>query len=249
MRKVLAVFTLLILVLTASSSSSAVNINPDTDIHMAVGGLYSLISALSLHSKPVDKPESLRKYFADVPLEWPGNIKIERVKNDVWAAVSITKYPTAKTFLRSHSEELGIADSAGGKSWVSGDFAWIKAGTITNGKFTAAALQASLGSGNDSSFLFLRKDGRDSWWLANPQLSRKASDSVMKRWGVKQDGLHRPSGIAVSIYDSVRPSAVRKPAEMNTKREKSFSDNFEQEMGDVIFKPVPKVGGQDNNNF
>ena len=245
MSKISALTAAIVLMFTISSE--AANVNPDMGVHMAVGGLYSAISAMTLHAKADENPASLRKYFSDVPMEWPENMKIERVKNDLWAGVSIAKFPSAKKFLASHSTELGISDKAGGDSWTSGDFAWIKAGIVKDGKFEPVTLQAAKGSGKDAEFLFLRRDGRDTWWLANPQLTRKAANELIKRWGITQEDLHRPTGKAVSIYDEVRPAAVRKPDEMNTKRERSFGDNFEQEMGDVIFKPVPKIGGQDNN--
>ena len=243
MRKILVA---LIIVLAASTSSLAVQINPDTELHKTIGGLYALVSALAVSDSVPEKAESLRECFDDVPSKWADSVTLEKVEDDVWVGVSVETSPSSKNFLRSHSSELGISDKPGGKSWVSGKLAWLKAGEFWNGKFVPVKIRASYGEGKDSNILFFSARGQDSWWHSYPELSRKTAVSVMKIYGENKNGLHRPEGAARSIYNEVRPSAVRKPADIHTKREKTFEDDLERQMGDVIFRPGVRVGGQES---
>ena len=238
------IFTALVLTLFISGSSHAVQINPDAEIHMAVGGLYTLTAALALESHLSPEAGSLRKFFADVPVDWQESFKIQKAGDDIWVGISVAKFSTTKMFLRNSGKSLGISDSLGGTSWISGDFAWLKAGTVKNGKFVPIELQASYGSGKDSELLFFSTKTQDSWWQSSPVLTKKAEAQIMKLCGEQQNGLHKPAGVSQSIYDSVRPSAVKKPDDMHTSEEKKFSDKFDRDMGSIIFKPVPHVTGK-----
>ncbi len=246
MRKIFIASILVISLLGVGFSAEL--INPDIEIHRTVGGLYSLISVIALNGHADVKPDNLRKYFADLRSDWQDNIRIEKHGNDLWVAVSVEKFTTAKTFLRSHSRELGITDSPAVDSWTAGHFAWLKAGTVNGGKFTPLTLKASYGSGKDSDVLFFSAKGNNSWWQENPPLTKKTKDALMKSLGVEQSGLHRPSGVSTSIYDAVRPSAVRKPADIHTKRDTSFGESYDVNMGDVIFNPIPHTTYNDYRN-
>lgn len=240
------IFTALVLTLFVASSSSAAQVNPDVEIHTAVGGLYTLTAALAIESRLSPEAGHIRKFFVDVPSDWQESFKIEKTGNDIWVGVSVAKFSTAKMFLRNSAKSMGISDQPGGTSWVSGDFAWLKAGTVKNGKFVPVELRAAYGSGKDSELLFFSTKSHDSWWQCNPVLTKNAEAAVMKLWGEEQAGLHKPAGVGHSIYDSVRPSAVKKPDDMHTSETKSFSDKFDKDMGSVIFKPVPTVTGRES---
>ena len=89
-----------------------------------------------------------------------------------------------------------------------------------------------------SGIIFFSADG-SNWWVSYPDLSRKSAQNIIKMWGVKQPGLHKPQGVvSESVYDSVKPSEVRKPADMHTNRNREFGESYDIDMGDVIFRPV-----------
>lgn len=237
MRKILTASIIVILMFTASVSAE---VNPDTEIHRVIGGLYSLVSVIAVNGETAPDVRALGKYFADVPGDWPGSVRVERVNNDLWAGVAVGKYSSARKYLRSNSPELGITDTPAGSAWLGGDFAWIKAGSINGKKLTPSALKAVQADGT----IFFSMMGE--WWMSYPELSRKTSQAVIKLYGTNQPGLRKPGEMRRSIYDEVRPSEVRKPADIHTSRERKFGESYDINMGDVIFKPVPSTTYRDN---
>ena len=230
MRKVFTASILAIFMFTANASAE---VNPDTEIHRVMGGLYSLVSVIAVNGEAEPDIRTLRRYFADVPGEWLDNVRVERAGNDLWAGVSVGKYSTARKYLRSNSPELGITDSPAGSAWMGGDFAWVKAGVISGKKLIPSSLKAAQADGA----VFFSTDGND-WWMSYPELSRKTAQGIMKLWGVKQPGLRKPQGVSSSVYESVKPSEVRKPADIHTNRKHQFGESYDIDMGDVIFRPV-----------
>ena len=235
MRKILASSILVIFIFMLTSIAFA-EVNPDTEIHKVIGGLYSLVSAIAVNGEAAPDIRGLRRYFTDAPNGWTDTIRVERVGKDIWAGVAVGKYSTARKFLR-------ITDTPAGSAWMGGDFAWIKAGNVSKGKLTPSSLKAAQSEGA----IFFSTEGQDDWWQSYPSLSKKSAQEVMKLWGVKEAGLHRPQGSEkrISIYDEVRPSEVRKPDDMHTNRKHQFGESYDIEMGDVIFKPVPSTRYRD----
>lgn len=213
-------------------------VNPDTEIHRVIGGLYSLVSALAMNGQSAPNLRILRQYFADTPNNWLDTIRVERAGNDLWAGVSVGKYSSARKYLRSHSAELGITNSPAGDSWFSGDYAWLKAGSINGVRLNPVKLMAAEGSDNDAGIIFFSTDA-NNWWQSYPSLTEKSSREILGLWGVKTEGLHKPEGIRRSIYDEVRPSEVMKPADMHAGRKHKFGESYDIDMGDVIFSPIP----------
>ncbi|MBR0256530.1 MAG: hypothetical protein IJQ58_02225 [Synergistaceae bacterium] len=237
-------FTALIVVALLCGVCVSAEVVPDSDAHSVIGGLYSLVASLAMKGDSSPNVNDIRGYFANVPQDWKNLVRFERVNSEIWAGVSVGKYSQARHYLRSHAEELGITDSPGGNAWMGEDFAWIKAGDVVKGKFKPTTLKASQGSGSDSGVIFLNAPGHDSWWQANPSFTRKAAQSLLKAYGVKQPGLHKPAVQpvqAVSIYESVKPSEVRKPDDIHTSRKRNFMESFDMDMGDVIFRPIPNT--------
>ena len=185
----------------------------------------------------------MRRCFNDAPNGWAVSIRVERVNDEIWAGVTVGRYSSARKFLRSKAPELGITDTPAGSAWMGGDFAWIKAGTVSKGKLIPSSLKAAQSEGT----LFFSTDGQEDWWVSYPSLSKKSAQEVLKLWGVKVAGVHKPedSEKRISIYDEVRPSEVRKPDEMHTNRKHRFGESYDIEMGDVIFKPVPSTRYRD----
>lgn len=235
MRKI---FIALILCVFMCGVSSSAEINPDPEIHKVMGGLYSLVSAMALKGDPAEDVRALQKYFADVPGGWLDTVRIERVNNDLWAGVAVGKYSTARKYLRSKSPELGISDTPAGSAWMGGSHAWIKAGSINGGKFIPSTLMAAKGSGKDAGIIFFSADSNE-WWQSYPSLTAKSSQEILKLWGVKVQGLQRHEESRRSIYDEVKPSEVRKPADIHTGRKHEFGESYDVNMGDVIFSPIP----------
>ena len=242
MRKIL---TALMLCVFMCASCSA-EINPDPEIHRVIGGLYSLVSALAMNGQSAPNLRILRNYFADTPNDWLDTIKVERVGNDLWAGVSVGKFSTARQYLRANSPELGITDKPAGDSWMSGDYAWLKAGSVNGVRLTPITLKAAKGSGNDSGTIFFSTDD-SNWWQSYPSLNEKSSQEILTLCGVEAVGLHKPEGGKRSIYDEVRPSAVSKPADIHTRRNHDFGESYDVNMGDVIFNPIPRTTYRDNN--
>lgn len=241
MRKV---FTALIVVALLCGVPVLAEVVQDSDTHGVIGGLYSLVASLAMNGNTSPNVNQIRGYFSDVPQNWQKLVRFERVNNQIWVGVAVGKYAQARSYLRSHAEELGITDTPGGNAWMSGDFAWIKAGDVVKGKFKPITLKASKGSGTDSGVIFLNAPGQDSWWLASPSFTRKAAQSLLKACGVKKSGLHKPIAQpvqAVSIYESVKPSEVKKPDDIHTSRKRNFRESFDMDMGDVIFNPIPNT--------
>ena len=240
MRKII---TALILCVFICGTSSA-EINPDPEIHRVIGGLYSLVSAMAMSGESAPNLRILRQYFADTPGGWLDTIRIERVNNDLWAGIAVGKYSTARKYLRAHSPELGITGAPAGDSWMGGDYAWLKAGSVSGVKLLPLSLMAAKGSGSDSEVIFFSTDG-NNWWQSYPSLNAKSSQEALRLWGVEAQGLHKPEGLRRSIYDEVRPSEVRKPGDIHTSRKHNFGESYDIDMGDVIFNPIPRTNYND----
>lgn len=226
-------------------ASCSADVNPDPEIHRVIGGLYSLVSALAMNGQSAPNFRILRNYFADTPNNWLDTIKVERVGNDLWAGVSVGKFSAARKYLRANSPELGITDKPAGDSWMSGDYAWLKAGSVNGVRLIPITLKAAKGSGNDSGIIFFSTDD-SNWWQSYPSLNEKSSQEILTLWGVEAVGLHKPEGGRHSIYDEVRPSAVSKPADIHTGRRREFGESYDVNMGDVIFNPIPRTNYRDN---
>ena len=240
MRKFFTILILVAFMCAASLSALSAEINPDKEIHRVIGGLYALSAVTAMNGEINPAMNKVLKYFSDVPVNWQNNVRFERVKNEVWVGISVEKYTTARHYLRSNAPELGITDTPAGNSWLGGDYAWIKAASVVNGKLRPSKLVAARGSGMDYGAIFFAA-GKDFWWEAYPAFTKKAAQEVLKRWGVEQTGLHKPEGVSQSIYDSVKPSEVQKPDDIHTKRKKNFVESFDMDMGDVIFRPIPNT--------
>lgn len=218
------------------------NVEADPEIHRVIGGLYSLACAVELNGNSEPQISQLRQYFSDVPNDWYSTVQVSRVNNAVWAGVSVGKMSTARQFLRRHAQELGICDSPEGYAWLGGEYAWLKVSGLSG-------LRAARGKGTDSGAVFLNVQGSESWWMSVPSFTNQAAKSVMSKHGVKNHPeLHKPSGIHTSIYESVKPSDVRKPADIHVGRKRSSFDK-QIEIGrdvDLIFNPLIK---QQQNNY
>ena len=122
---------------------------------------------------------------------------------------------------------------------MSGNYAWIKAGSIEGVRLIPIQLKAAKGSGDDSETIFFSADD-SSWYQSYPPLNAKSSQEILRLWGVEAVGLQKPKGgVRRSIYDEVRPSAVRKPADITTRRKHEFGESYDVNMGDVIINPIP----------
>ena len=240
MRKIFVSVVLALFVLTGQVNAFAA-VEPDTELHGVIGGLYSLTCAAALNGETQPHINQLRKYFADVPNDWYNTVQLSTEKNAVWAGVAVGKFSSARKFLREHSAELGILDSPGGYAWLGGAYAWVKAADIVNGRLKPSGIIAARGKGRDSGLVFLSTNGQEFWWMGSPSFTPQAAKDIISRWGVKNaPELHRPSGVySESVYESVRPSDVKKPGDMHVGRRKSSFD-VRMDLGkDVIFDPFP----------
>ena len=250
MRKIFCVILILVLILVMcsalsfASAGTGADVNPDPEIHRVIGGLYSLAACVSLNDNQNPHINNLVSNFKDIPENWQNNAKVERVDSSIWVGVNVNKYSDARRFLRDNAESLGITESPEGPSWIGGTEAWLKAGDITNGKIRSLRLKASKGSGEDSDIIFLSTEGQSSWWQMNPTPKSAFADRIISQWGVKNvSGLHKPEASAKtnSIYESVKPSSVKKkPANIHIGTRKNSLD-MSTSIGDVIFTPVPQL--------
>ena len=239
MRKIVVSIVLAVFVLFGQVNAFA-DVEPDTEIHDVLGGLYALTCAVAMNGETQPHINQLRKYFADVPNDWYNIVQLAIQNNAVWAGVAVGKFSSARKFLREHSAELGILDAPGGYAWLGGAYAWVKAADIVNGKLRPSGVIAARGKSPDSGVVFLSTNGQDSWWMASPAFTPQAAKEVISRCGVKKaPELHKPSGVHQSVYESVKPSDVKKPGDMHVGRRKSSFD-VRMDIGkDVIFDPFP----------
>ena len=239
MRKIFVSVVLALFVLSGNVTAFA-DVEPDTELHDVIGGLYALACAVALNDNTQPHINQLRKYFADVPNDWYSTVQLANQNNAVWAGVAVGKFSSARKFLREYSAELGILESPGGYAWLGGSYAWVKAADIVNGKLKPSGVIAARGKSPDSGVVFLSTKGQESWWMASPAFTPQAAKDIISKFGVKNaPELHKPSGIHTSVYESVKPSDVSKPGDMHVGRRKSSFD-VRMDIGtDVIFDPFP----------
>lgn len=232
-----------LLMLVMLSSCSYAEVNSDVEVHSVIGGLYSLAASVCLSDNANPHVNNIAAYFKDIPENWQDNVKIERVNSSLWVGVNVNKYSEARHFLRDNAEALNIKESPEGLAWIGGDDAWIKAGDIKDGKIKSLRLKAAKGSGKDANIIFLSTEGQNSWWQMNPTPKAATADKIISRWGIKNaPELHKPeSSNRVSIYESVKPSDVKKkPANIHIGTRRNKLD-MSMNIGDVVFTPVPQL--------
>ena len=220
-------------------SPACAQVQQDTELHRVIGGLYTLAVAVDLSGSLNPDIGQLSKYFAEIPSVWSNSISTRN--NTVWVGVPVDKFSSARKYLREHAQELGIMDSPDGYAWLSGSYAWLKAGYVSGGKFIPANIRASRGSGSDEGVIFFSAQGASDWWQAFPTFEPNFAKIVIERFGVNDaPELHRPEGVNTSLYDSVKPSSVGLPGKIHYGTSKSSFD-MSIEMGDVLLTPVPRI--------
>ena len=234
MKKFLAV-----LVICFCSCTAFAEIEDDIETHKIIGGLYSLSAAVELNGKTNPDVNQLRNYFTDPSQEWLDSVRISKIKNSIWVGIALNKTSTARHYLRANSPELKIMNEPEGYEWMGGDFAWLKAADIKNGKLKPVKFFAAEKEG----IIFFNSEGTETWWEAFPQFNYRASNIILKEHKIDETPeLHRPEGRAESIYESVKPSSVIKvPPKMHVGAKKDSFDMSVQ-VGDVIFNPLPYRG-------
>ncbi len=219
-------------------SSACAEVEQDTELHRVIGGIYSLASAVNISGSTSPSAHQLRKFFEDVPANWQEVVKVERVKNAVWVGVLVGKYSSARQFLRSNSKALGIMNKPGGSAWFGGEYAWLKAADIVNGRLVPVKIFAAAGEDDN---IFFSNEAKNFWWEANPDFTEKYEASLLEKFGTEQAGLRMPSaGARQSIYDVVKPSSVGAPGKMHVGTRKSSFD-MSIPIGDVMFNPIPNT--------
>ena len=208
---------------------------PDPEVHRVVGGLYALAAAAGLHGgKDIPTPAQLQRCFTNTL-----TAQVAATGDGWWVGVPVGRFSSARRFLRAHAPKLEIMDGAGGRPWMGGDTAWLKAASVTGKEAKASAkplpLQAAQGAGDDARLLFLSADGAE-WWQA-PAMTDAAREAALKRWGTSRaPELHAPAGAPVE--EKLSASPVGLPEDMHTG---ATSDDLSLEVGDVLFKPLPRV--------
>lgn len=230
MRKI---FVAAIIIVLAFTIAAIAEVDPNTELHRVIGGLYSLVCAVDLNANPNPHINQLRQFFTGIPDDWHNQVQLSRLDREVWTGVAVGKFSTARQYLRDNSAQLGIAEEPGSYSWLGESYAWLKASVVKN-------IKAARGTGKDSGIVFLSTDGVN-WWQAFPNFSKEAANEIIRRWGVKKvPELHSPSGSETqSIYESVRPSGVQKPKDIHLRRRKSSFDMSINLGTDVYIDPVP----------
>ncbi len=237
MKKIFLLLSVLNLIFSTSVYAENV-IENDFETHKIIGGLYSLASAVELNARAKVDVNSLVIFFEKIPAGWQNTVRVEKNKNSIWVGVAVDKFSKARNYLRSHASELGIMESPGGSAWMSGDFAWLKAGDIAKKKIKP--IEFSAAQGDDTIFF----NANNTWWAAYPSLTSRAEREILEKHGAENaPELHAPvenKEEKVSIYEDVKPSSVRVPEKMTWTKQKSSYD-MSVEVGDVIFNPLPNI--------
>ena len=217
-------------------------VHDDAEAHRIIGGLYSLASAVELNAKAKTDANSLVRFFERIPPGWNDSVKIETMKNSIWVGISVGEFSSARSYLRSHSEILGIKDAPNGSAWLGSDFAWLKAADVAKKKLKPVSFSAA--RGDDT--IFFNADGTDTWWAAWPAFTTRSEKDILESRGADNaPELHAPQNNTntenkTSIYDEVKPSSVRVPDKLYMGAKKNSFD-MSVEVGDVIFNPIPNV--------
>ena len=240
----LALAVLLATALLPAASARAQEVEPDPETHRVVGGLYALAAAVNLHGgKDLPTPSHLRGHFAETAADWLTTVQVQAADGAWWVGVQVGRYSSARRFLRAHAPELGILDRPGGRHWMGGDSAWMKAADVTGqgDKVVTKGIPLRAAQGKDQNgekdVLFLGAPGSELWWQAMPSLTSKAAKAVLKRWGTEVSGLRAPAE-AEATSEKFRASPVGLPQEIHLG---AGSDDFSVEMGDMIFNPIPRM--------
>ena len=241
MRKIFLSFLIFIL---ASSSLFADELDSDAENHKIIGGLYSLAAAVELHAKTNPDVNSLVRFFERIPAGWQNEVKIETDKNkkSIWVGISVAKSSNARRYLRSNAKKLRILESPGGETWLSGEFAWLKAADVVKKKLQPIEFSAAESDG----IIFFNANS-ESWFAAWPNFNSSSIRKILEEHGPENHtelvAPKNQDSKRVSIYDEVRPSSVRVPDEMHVGTKKSSFD-MSMEVGDVIINPIPNVHRQ-----
>ena len=223
------------LLLSIALPVGAVPVDPDPDAHRVVGGLYALAAVAGLNTKAAPTPAQLQRYFKETL-----SIQFAEAGGAWWVGLPVDRFSNARRYLRAHAPELEIMDSAGGRPWLGGDAAWIKAAVLQKGKKGTEAsvipLLIARGSGKDNKELFISINGAD-WWLL-PPMTDAARKAIFKRWSVKNaPELHVPAGTP-GMEERFKASPVGLPEDIHLGAD---SDDFSIGMGDVNLNPIPRV--------
>ncbi len=229
--KFLAALVFLIAFSFLQSNNAFAQVEADPAIHKVIGGLYAVSAVRGLEGNTEPDANSLAKYFSGVSNL---DIKFSRVNNNLWVGVAVDKRSTARKYLRSKSQALGICDNPGGGAWIGENYAWININKVL------PVLKSSQGSGNDKDKIFFTVDD-NLWWQAEPAISKNYVQTILKKYHTDSAPvLNSPKGLkAQSIYDQVKPASVDVPEKIHMGNARKNS--YDMEIGDVIFSPVPNV--------
>ena len=229
----------LILCVSFCGVVNASTVEPDVELHKVIGGLYTLVAAIELNQRTNPDPKSLRNYFEELPSDWLDKIRVSRKTNSIWVGILLDEQSSARNYLRVNAPALKITSEPEGYDWMGGYYAWIKAADVVNDKLRSIKLIAT----KSDDALFFSILNQEHWWQAKPKFNARAEDLVLKKFAISDaPELMKPQGVSNSVYDKVRPTnTIRKPDDINLKREKSFSEEMSIEMGDVMFNPIPST--------
>ena len=230
---------MLIVCLCSCSLAEEAIVEQDIELHKVIGGLYTLAAAVEINQRTNPDPTQLRNYFDNLPANWLDNIRVSRKTNSIWVGILIDKQSSARNYLRVNAPKFRITSEPEGYDWLGGYYAWIKAADVVNDKLKPINLIATKSDG----VLFFSTKDQEHWWQADPTFNFRAEGKVLERFEVSDaPNLTKPAGVSNSLYESVKPRGViKKPDDINLKREKSFTEEMSIEMGDVLFNPIPNT--------
>ncbi len=238
MYKFFVAVTLIFCLCSCSLAEEAI-VEPDIELHKVIGGLYTLAAAVDINQTTKPDPLQLRNYFDNLPANWLDNIRVSIKTDSIWVGILLDKQSSARNYLRINAPKFNIKSEPESYDWLGGYYAWIKAADVVNNKLQPINLIATKSDG----VLFFSTPGQTQWWQADPAFSFRAESLVLEKFEAHDaPKLKKPAGVSHSIYESVKPRGViKKPDDINLKREKTFTEEMSIEMGDVLFNPIPNT--------
>jgi len=237
---------LLYLAITCVNPADAIIIEPNPDLQLVMGDLYSLSVAMRLYYDDTHKTKcpalhELSHYMKKpLPDSWPADYQTAENGGDWWVGRRVPEFSTARKFLRDNAPSLGLYEQASAGTWLGEAFVWMNAVPFDNKAKPPvpeiAVYKVAQGEGNDSQHLFFNSPGTDYYWRSEFLYTTEAHASALKKLGTDAKGPFVMPSPLPGAPERFTASPVEVPPDFTL----SGEEEIEVKLGDVLFNPVPR---------
>ena len=230
---------------TRAGAARAVVIEPDPDLQLVMGDIYSLAVATRLyyddtHKTQCPSPEELAHYIKKpLPGDWPSGYRTVAIQGDWWVGRKVPDFSSARKFLRENSSLLGLYEQDSQSAWQGGAFVWMSALSF-DGKARPAPKQAALktaqGEGDDRQHLFFNSPGTDYYWKSGLIYTSEAHAEALKKFGTDAKGPFVTPPKPRRAPETISASPVELPPDFTL----SGEEELDISLGGVLINPIPR---------